>query len=81
MLGIFADASINSAGTNGLLLGGTSFFFKELIAVLGTSIYAFGISYAMLWLINKVTPVKVSNTDEENGLDEALHGEVAYEMI
>jgi Amt family ammonium transporter len=62
-------------------LGGTSFFFKELIAVLGTSIYAFGISYAMLWLINKVTPVKVSNTDEENGLDEALHGEVAYEMI
>lgn len=81
MLGIFADASINSAGTNGLLLGGTSFFFKELVAVLGTSIYAFGISYAMLWLINKITPVKVSNTDEENGLDEALHGEAAYEMI
>jgi Amt family ammonium transporter len=32
----------------------------------------------MLWLINKVTPVRVSAADEESGLDEALHGETAY---
>ena len=29
-------------------------------------------------LIDRVTPVKVEQTDEERGLDEALHGETAY---
>jgi Amt family ammonium transporter len=42
------------------------------------SIYAFGFTYGMLWLINKVTPVRTTEA-EESGLDEALHGESAYE--
>ena len=32
----------------------------------------------MLWLIDRVTPVKVGEEDEKVGLDEALHGERAY---
>ena len=80
-LGLWADASVNSAGVNGLLLGNPAFFVKELVAVALTSVYAFGMSYAMLWLINKITPVKVTSQAEENGLDDALHGETAYEMI
>jgi Amt family ammonium transporter len=32
----------------------------------------------MLWLINRVTPVRVDEAAEELGLDEALHGEHAY---
>jgi Amt family ammonium transporter len=52
---------------------------KELAAVLISSIYAFGISYAILWLINKITRVKVSSQEEEFGLDAAEHGESAYE--
>jgi Amt family ammonium transporter len=80
-LGIFSELAVNSAGSNGLLLGNTSFFLKELAAVVGSSIYAFGASYLMLWIISKFTPVKVSLAEEENGLDEALHGESAYEMI
>ncbi len=81
LLGVFANVSVNAAGSNGLLLGNSTFFLKEVAAVLGTSVYAFGISFAMLWLINKITPVKVSHSDEVNGLDEAIHGEAAYEMI
>jgi len=80
-LGIFADLAVNAAGSNGLFLGNPSFFLKELIAVVGSSIYAFGVSYGMLWLIDKITPVKVTAKEEELGLDEALHGETAYEMI
>jgi len=80
-LGIFADLAVNVAGSNGLLLGNSSFFLKELAAVVGSSVYAFGVSYGMLWLINKITPVKVTAREEETGLDEALHGETAYEMI
>ncbi len=80
-LGVFAELAVNAAGSNGLLLGNTTFFLKELAAVAGSSVYAFGASYAMLWIINKFTPVKVSPEEEENGLDASLHGETAYEMI
>ena len=78
-LGLLANASVNAAGVNGLFLGNPIFFLKELAAVLISSIYAFGISYAILWLINKITRVKVSSQEEEFGLDAAEHGESAYE--
>ena len=32
----------------------------------------------MLWLIDRITPVKVQDSDEVDGLDLALHGETAY---
>jgi ammonia channel protein AmtB len=32
----------------------------------------------MLWIIDRITPVKVSEAHEAAGLDEALHGEQAY---
>lgn len=82
MLGIFADKSVNAAGVNGLLLGGAEgmkFFVTQLTAIVITSIYAFAFTYFMLAVINLVTPVRVGNNEEELGLDEALHGETAYE--
>ncbi len=78
MLGIFSTTAVNSTGANGLMFGGVSFFLKETIAVIGASIYAFVFSYVMLVIINTVTPVKVSEIDEEAGMDQALHGEEAY---
>jgi len=77
-LGMFANKAFNSDGADGLLLGGVSFFFKEVAAMAGAAIYAFLFTYAMLWLINRVTLVNVSSAEEEQGLDEALHGELAY---
>jgi Amt family ammonium transporter len=77
-LGVFANSAVNSNGADGLLLGGSNFFFIELVAVLGASIYAFVFTYVMLMLINKVTPVKVSDIEEQTGLDQSLHGEEAY---
>jgi Amt family ammonium transporter len=79
LLGVFASLAFNpSAGTDGLLAGNASFFFKQLVAVLISSIWAFGFTYIMLAIINKVTPVRVEDASEEIGLDEALHGEQAY---
>ena len=78
MLGIFASTAVNSGGANGLLSGGTAFFLKETVAVVGASLYAFIFSYLMLVIINKITPVKVSKIEEETGVDQSLHGENAY---
>lgn len=78
MLGLFASTAVNSGGANGLFFGNASFFLKEVVAVVGCSIYAFLFSYGALWVINRVTPVKVSKETETQGLDASLHGELAY---
>jgi Amt family ammonium transporter len=79
LLGVFASKAMNSAGVDGLMYGGTHFFFKQIIAVVGACIYAFIFTYLMLILINMITPVKVSQTTEDKGLDDAIHGEKAYD--
>ena len=79
-LGLFATTAVNGNGANGLFYGNASFFFKQTIAVLASGIYAFGFTYGMLYIINKFTPVKVSESEEQEGLDKTLHGEVAYEI-
>jgi Amt family ammonium transporter len=78
LLGVFATKSFNPAGADGLLAGNPSFFLKECAAVVGSSAWAFVFTYGMLWLIDRVTPVKVGATEEEDGLDAVLHGEQAY---
>ena len=78
MLGILGSKLINPNGADGLIYGNYSFFFKQVVTIVVSSIYAFGITYLMLVVINKITPVKVEQVEEETGLDEALHGEQAY---
>lgn len=79
LLGVFASRMINPAGADGIIFGGGSFFVKQLIAVAAASAYAFVFTYLMLIIINKITPVKVSEQEEKMGLDTSLHGEKAYD--
>ncbi len=79
LLGLFATTTFNPNGVNGLFHGNPRFFLIQLGAVLFSSIWAFAFTLGMLWAINKVTPVRVGNTIQETGLDEGLHGEIAYE--
>jgi Amt family ammonium transporter len=83
MLGIFASTAWNpasSGGVDGLLRGNATFFAIECIAVLMSSAWAFLFTLLMLWLIDRITPVKVSEACDEIGLDEELHGEKAYKL-
>jgi Amt family ammonium transporter len=79
-LGLFANKAWNpNIVTNGLLTGGgTSFFGKQCAAVAISSVWAFVFTYGMLWIIDRITPVKVEEGVEESGLDVGLHGETAY---
>jgi len=79
LLGIFASKAVNTAGADGLLSGGTGFFIKEVIAVVAAALFAFVFTYVMLVIINFITPVKVAEHIEKEGLDSALHGEKAYD--
>ncbi|MBI2417822.1 MAG: ammonium transporter [Ignavibacteriales bacterium] len=78
LLGVFATVAFNPAGTDGLLAGNVSFFGKQVAAVVISSVWAFGFTYGMLWVIDRITPVHVQDSDESEGLDSSLHGETAY---
>lgn len=78
MLAILGTTAVNPAGADGLIHGGVRFFMVEVGAVLFTCIYAFVISYALLYIIDKITPVRVNSEEQTIGIDETIHGENAY---
>ena len=78
MLGLLATKGYNPAGADGLFYGNPGFFGIQLLAVVGSSIWAFVFTLGMLWVIDRITRVRVDPAHEELGLDEALHGERAY---
>jgi Amt family ammonium transporter len=77
-LGIFASKAWNPAGSDGLLLGNVGFFGKQVAAVAISSVWAFTFTYGMLWIIDRITPVRVTASAEVKGLDTELQGEEAY---
>lgn len=77
-LGVFASKAANSAGADGLLAGNASFFGVELLSIILACVWAFVFSYFALVLINRITPVRVHEREEQDGLDTSVHGEVAY---
>jgi ammonium transporter, Amt family len=79
LLGLFADTAINSGGGVGLVHGSGSFFGKQVAAAVGCSLYAFVFTFAMLKVIDLIVPVRVGEA-AELGLDEHMHGEIAYQL-
>jgi Amt family ammonium transporter len=77
LLGVFAAKAVNATGGIGLIHHSGSFFFKQVAAGLGCSLYAFVFTYAMLAVIDVFTRVRTGE-EAERGLDEAMHGETAY---
>ncbi|HEY8203811.1 MAG TPA: hypothetical protein VIF81_03710, partial [Pyrinomonadaceae bacterium] len=78
LCGVFATTLFNPAGADGLLRGNSRFFLVQLGAVCLSSIWAFVFTYVMLWIIDRITAVKVDEAGETAGLDIAIHGEAAY---
>ena len=65
LLGVFASTLWNPNGADGLLRGNPAFLGKQFVAAVVCSAWAFSFTYAMLWLINLVTPVKVDEVAAE----------------
>lgn len=76
LTGVFASKAVNPAVVDqGLLFGETTLFFNQLIALVIVSIFAFTASYFLFFIVNKITPLRVSEDKEELGLDLSQHGE------
>ncbi len=77
MTGIFANVALNAANTtgNGLFFGEITLFLAHIKALVIVCVFAFGGSYALLWITDKISPMKVSQEAVKHGQDLSQHGE------
>jgi Amt family ammonium transporter len=79
MTGLFASRAVNPAiATEGVLISGeTSLFMANLLGVVTVCVYSAVVTFVLIKIVNAITPLRVSETQETEGLDTALHGEMA----
>lgn len=75
LTGIFATKTVNSAGVDGLFYGNPAFFITQLKGVVIVVVFSFVMSFIIFKLINLVQPIRVSEEEEEEGLDASQHNE------
>lgn len=77
MTGIFANQLAHGIkdGPQGLFYGNPSFFFTQFKAMAIVVVYSFTVSYLIFKFINFVLPLRVTEEEEELGLDESQHDE------
>ena len=76
--GIFASVAVNSAGANGLLLGGAIQVLKQLAGIAVVWVFAFGATWVLGKLVDVTMGLRVTTVEETVGLDISQHGERAY---
>ena len=76
--GVFATTMINSTGANGLLYGNPQQLLTQLIAVAATWIWAGGMTFILLKIVDATIGLRVDPHEELAGLDASMHNEPAY---
>ena len=78
--GLFATSSVNSLVVNqGLFYGGGfTLLSYQLIAVAVVWVLAFGVTFIVLKVLGKITPLRMTKDEERIGADIIQHGESAY---
>ena len=76
--GLFATKLVNPAGADGLFYGNPGQFFVQLLAVLVAIAFSFGITFLITKLLSRFMGLRVTENEEEVGLDISEHGERAY---
>jgi Amt family ammonium transporter len=77
--GIFANPAVNDAA--GLLYGNPSQVWTQIVVVLVTIAYSAIATFLVFKLCSLITGgARVSERQEDMGMDEALHGERAFEL-
>jgi len=79
LTGVFASKFLNDAlPGEGIIHGGFKLFGAQLAAVAITIIYTVVVSYILLLVLDKTMGLRVTDEEEQMGLDLTQHGENAY---
>lgn len=76
--GLLAQKVLNGAVADGLLFGNAALLGKQAVAVAATIIYSFVATTVILRVIDAVIGLRVSDENENVGLDLSQHSEVGY---
>ena len=76
--GLFATKLVNPAGADGLFYGNPTQFAIQAVAALVSIAFAFGVTYVIAKLLSRFIGLRVTENEEEVGLDISEHGERAY---
>jgi Amt family ammonium transporter len=74
LTGVFASLVINAAGAE----GGVSQLGKQAVAVAATLAFSFVMTWLILWVVDRLVGLRVSDEEEVAGLDLSQHSEVGY---
>lgn len=75
MTGVFANPAIYPGGPTGWFYGNFDFFLSQFKAMAIVVVYSFVVSYLIFKFINFILPLRVTEAEEELGLDESQHNE------
>ena len=76
--GLFASLAINPGGADGLFMGNPSQLWIQCLSVLATIVFAFGMTVVICKAIDLVVGLRITDEDEERGMDVSLHNETGY---
>ena len=75
LTGVFASKAINGAAADGWFFGNADLFITQLKGMVIVASYSFAVGFVIFKIINLIYPIRVSEDEEEAGLDESQHGE------
>jgi Amt family ammonium transporter len=78
--GLFATKLVNDAGADGLFYGNPGQLWTQIVAVAATMALAVVGTAIILKIVAAIVGLRVSDEDEEAGLDLSQHSETAYSM-
>lgn len=78
--GLFASKLINPEGNDGLFYGNYSLLGIQAIGVLATIAYCAIVTLVILYVIKALMGLRVTEEEEEAGVDTVAHGEVGYNL-
>jgi len=78
--GLFASKAINAAGNDGLFFGNPGQLWVQFVAVVVTWVFAFVGTLIILYILKVIMGLRVSEEEEQMGLDLSQHEEKSYTM-
>jgi ammonium transporter, Amt family len=81
LTGLWATKAVNPAGANGLFSGDSRQLLLQFVALLACAAYSFILSYGLLKLVDRLVGLRVSEHNENIGLDLTQHSESAYTLV
>ena len=78
LTGVLASTAVNPGGADGLLFGNPGQLWIQFVSVAVTAVYCGGVTYILLKIVDAVIGLRVTEDDEQVGLDLSQHGETAY---